>query len=115
MKHLLVIAIAAMLLATTGFADPNLKDPDKPVPVHDLNAKAMTMWFAGCGVAAGTTVGATDETGMEAVDIVHPIRDIHVSLLHLLGLDDKRLTCFSGGRFKQLSQFGGKVIPELIS
>ena len=115
MKHLLIIAIAAMLLATTGFADPNLKDLDKPVPVHDLNAKAMTMWFAGGGVAAGTTVGATDETRMEAVDIVHPIRDIHVSLLHLLGLDDKRLTCFSGGRFKQLSQFGGKVIPELIS
>ena len=41
MKHLLVIAIAAMLLATTGFADPNLKDLDKPVPVHDLNATIL--------------------------------------------------------------------------
>ncbi len=82
---------------------------------RDHNAKAMTMWLAGGGVARGTTVGATDEIGKEAVDIVHPIRDVHVTLLHLLGLDDNRLTYFSGGRFKQLSQFGGTVIPELIS
>jgi hypothetical protein len=75
----------------------------------------MTMWFAGGGVAGGTTVGATDEIGGVAVDVVHPIRDVHVTLLHLLGLDDNRLTYFSGGRFKQLSQFGGKVIPELIA
>ncbi len=82
---------------------------------RDHNAKAMTMWFAGGGVAAGTTVGATDEIGEQAVDVVHPIRDVHVTLLHLLGLDDNRLTYFSGGRFKQLSQFGGKAIPELMS
>lgn len=82
---------------------------------RDHNAKAMTMWLAGGGVNAGHTVGATDEIGSEAVDVVHPIRDVHVTLLHLLGLDDNRLTYFSGGRFKQLSQFGGKVISELIA
>jgi hypothetical protein len=82
---------------------------------RDHNSKAMTMWFAGGGVAGGTTVGATDEIGAEAVDVVHPIRDVHVTLLHLLGLDDNRLTYFSGGRFKQLSQFGGKVITELLA
>jgi hypothetical protein len=74
----------------------------------------MTMWFAGGGVNAGHTIGATDEIGAEAVDVVHPIRDVHVTLLHLLGLDDNRLTYFHGGRYKQLSQFGGQVIPELI-
>jgi hypothetical protein len=36
-------------------------------------------------------------------------------LLKLLGLDDDKLTYFSGGRFKQLSQFGGKVIEELVA
>ncbi|QXD24633.1 DUF1501 domain-containing protein [Opitutia bacterium ISCC 51] len=82
---------------------------------RDHNSQAMNMWFAGGGVAGGTTVGATDEIGAEAVDVVHPIRDVHVTLLHLLGLDDNRLTYFSGGRFKQLSQFGGKVISELIA
>ena len=82
---------------------------------RDHNSKAMAMWFAGGGVAGGTTVGATDEIGAEAVDVIHPIRDVHVTLLHLLGLDDNRLTYFHAGRFQQLSQFGGKVIPELIA
>ena len=49
------------------------------------------------------------------VEVVHPIKDLHVSLLHLLGLDDKRLTYFDEGRFKQLSQTGGKVIAELLA
>ena len=81
---------------------------------RDHNAKAMTMWFAGGGTKGGHTVGATDDLGAEAVECVHPIRDVHVTLLHLLGLDDNRLTYYHAGRFKQLSQFGGEVIQELI-
>ena len=81
---------------------------------RDHNNKAMNMFFAGGGVRPGT-VGATDETGNEAVDCVHPIRDVHVTLLHLLGLNDNKLTYFHGGRFKQLSQFGGEVIKEIIA
>jgi len=82
---------------------------------RDHNAKAMTMWFAGGGTKAGHTIGATDEMGAEAVDCVHHIRDVHVTLLHLLGLDDNKLTYYHAGRHKQLSQFGGKVINELIA
>jgi hypothetical protein len=80
---------------------------------RDHNAKAMTVWLAGGGVKAGHTVGATDELGAEAVESARPIRDLHVTLLHLLGLDDGKLTYFHAGRFKQLSQFGGKVIADL--
>lgn len=82
---------------------------------RDHNAKAMTMWFAGGGVAAGSTIGATDELGGEAVECVHPLRDVHVTLLRLLGLDDNKLTYYHAGRFKQLSQFGGEVIHQLIA
>jgi hypothetical protein len=82
---------------------------------RDHNPKAMTVWFAGGGVKAGHTIGATDETGAEAIDCVHHVRDLHVTLLRLLGLDDNKLTYFHGGRFKQLSQFGGQVIKELIA
>lgn len=78
------------------------------------NVDAMTMLLAGGGVKKGSIVGATDEIGAKAVECVHPIRDFHVTLLHLLGLDDNKLTYFHGGRYKQLSQFGGQVIPELI-
>ncbi len=78
------------------------------------NADAMTMLFAGGGVKKGAVVGATDEIGAKAVDVVHPIRDLHVTMMNLLGLDDNKLTYFHAGRHKQLSQFGGQVIPELI-
>ena len=79
------------------------------------NADAMNMWFAGGGTRRGTVVGATDEIGAEAVEVVHPIRDVHVTMLNLLGLDDNKLTYFHAGRYKQLSQFGGELIPEIIS
>lgn len=82
---------------------------------RDHNPKGMTIWFAGGGVKAGHTVGATDETGAEAVECVHHVRDLHVTLLRLMGLKDAKLTYFHGGRFKQLSQFGGQVIRELIA
>ena len=82
---------------------------------RDHNAKAMAMWFAGGGTNAGATVGATDEIGAEAVECVHHIRDVHVTLLHLLGLDDNKLTFYHAGRHKQLSQFGGEVISELLA
>jgi hypothetical protein len=82
---------------------------------RDHNPKGMTIWLAGGGVRAGHTVGATDETGAEAVECIHHVRDLHVTLLRLLGLEDNKLTYFHGGRYKQLSQFGGKVIEELIA
>jgi hypothetical protein len=75
----------------------------------------MTIWFAGGGVKAGHTIGATDEIGSEAVACVHHVRDVHVTILRLLGLDDNKLTYFYGGRFKQLSQFGGKIIDDLLA
>ncbi|MCP5556118.1 MAG: DUF1501 domain-containing protein [Verrucomicrobiaceae bacterium] len=78
------------------------------------NNKAMTMLLAGGGVKPGI-VGSTDDLGLKAVETVHPIRDLHVTLLNLLGLDDNKLTYYHAGRYKQLSQFGGQVIKELIA
>ena len=82
---------------------------------RDHNPNAMTIWMAGGGCNSGHTIGGTDEIGMEAVENVHHVRDFHVTLLRLLGLDDNKLTYYHAGRFKQLSQFGGKVIDDLIA
>jgi len=72
------------------------------------------MWFAGGGVKAGHIVGATDEIGQKAVDVAHPMRDVHVTILALMGLDDAKLTYFHAGRYRQLSQFGGQVIRQIV-
>ena len=94
--------------------DNNVRGGEKALG-RDHNADAMAMFFAGGGVKAGTVIGSTDEIGASAIEVVHPIRDLHVTLLHLLGLDDNKLTYFHAGRFKQLSQFGGKVISEIMA
>lgn len=82
---------------------------------RDHNPNAMTIWLAGGGCKAGHVVGATDELGMQAVEEVRHVRDFHVTLLRLLGLDDNKLTYYHAGRFKQLSQFGGRVIDGLVA
>jgi hypothetical protein len=81
---------------------------------RDHNAGAMTVWMAGGGVKRGAVVGATDETGLQAVEVVHPLKDFHVTLLHLLGLDDNKLRFTHAGREKQLSQVGGELIRGVM-
>lgn len=73
------------------------------------------MWFAGGGVNAGQTIGATDEIGDKAVEVARHTKDVHKTILHLMGLDDNKLTFFHGGRNKQLSQVGADVIKEIIA
>ncbi len=82
---------------------------------RDHNANAMAVWLAGGGAKRGAIVGATDEVGGQAVETVHPLRDFHVTLLHLLGLDDAKLRYFHAGRDKQLSQVGGQLIKPLLA
>ena len=82
---------------------------------RDHNTPAMAFWMAGGDAPRGKIVGATDETGGTAVEIVHPIKNMHVTLLHLLGLEDAALTYFAQGRDKQLSQTGGELIRELVA
>jgi uncharacterized protein DUF1501 len=83
---------------------------------RDHNAKAMTLLLAGGGVKRGAVIGATDETGAQAIEAVHPIKDFHMTLLHLLGLEDKKLTFYHEGRFKQISQTGdGNLIREVLA
>jgi hypothetical protein len=49
------------------------------------------------------------------VRFVQVIASAHVTILHLLGLDDAKLTYFHAGRYKQLSEVGGQVIRDLIA
>ena len=116
-------------LKRTGLLDETLvvwggefgRSPDNgirrgsPAWGRDHNANAMSVWLAGGGVKAGQIVGATDEVGGAGVEAVHPIKDFHVTLLHLLGLDDNKLRFLHAGREKQLSQVGGQVIRELLA
>src|SRR3954465_9226102 len=65
---------------------------------RDHNPTGFTMYMAGGGVKGGRAIGATDELGLRAVrDKLH-VRDLHATILHLLGLDHMGLVFRYKGR-----------------
>ncbi len=82
---------------------------------RDHNPHAMTAWLAGAGIRGGQSVGATDEFGYKAEQQVLTYHDMHATMLHLLGVDHKRLTYFFNGRHMRLTDVHGEVIPQLVS
>ena len=64
---------------------------------RDHHIKAFSMWMAGAGVKGGMTYGGTDELGYHAVDDVVHVRDLHATMLHLLGIDHQQFTVKSQG------------------
>ena len=81
---------------------------------RDHHPEGFTVWLAGGGIKGGTIYGATDELGMEAVENICTIHDLHATLLHLVGLDHERLTFRSSGRDFRLTDVHGRVVHEII-
>ena len=81
---------------------------------RDHNHYGFTCWLAGGGVKGGTVYGATDELGFRAVENPVPVHDLHATMLHLLGLDHKRLTYRYAGRDFRLTDVQGNVVRDLV-
>jgi hypothetical protein len=82
---------------------------------RDHNPFGFTMWLAGGGVKGGMVYGATDDVGLYAVDRPSHVHDIHATILHLLGLDHKKLTFPHDGRDERLTITSGKVLKDIVS
>jgi hypothetical protein len=84
-------------------------------PGRDHNPHCFTAWLAGGGVKGGVSHGESDEVGYRAaVDKVH-VNDLHATILHLLGLDHKRLTYKYNGRQFRLTDVAGEVIRDVLA
>ena len=59
-------------------------------PGRDHHIKGFTMWMAGGGIKGGHLRGATDDLGYNAVEQVTHVRDLHATMLHLMGIDHRR-------------------------
>ena len=81
---------------------------------RDHNNKGYTIWMAGGGVKAGTSYGATDDLGYQAVENPVHIHDWHATILHLLGLDHERLTFNYAGRDFRLTDVYGDVVTGIL-
>jgi hypothetical protein len=82
---------------------------------RDHNPSGFTAWMMGAGVKAPFTYGATDEFGYKAVENVATVYDFHATILHLLGLNHKRLTYYHNGFERRLTDVHGHVINEVLA
>ena len=73
------------------------------------------MWLAGGGVKPGQSIGQTDEIGYYVTEEQVHVHDLQATILHLLGLDHKRLTFRFQGRDYRLTDVGGSVVEKVIA
>ncbi len=82
---------------------------------RDHNPYGFTIWLAGGGIKGGTIHGATDDYGYHAVADKVEVHDLHATMLHLLGMDHKRLTYRFSGRDMRLTDVFGEVVAPILS
>ncbi|MCF6287485.1 MAG: DUF1501 domain-containing protein, partial [Candidatus Hydrogenedentes bacterium] len=82
---------------------------------RDHHPRCFTMWMAGGGVKPGLTYGATDEFGYNIAENGVHVHDFHATLLHLLGIDHKRLTYDFQGRGFRLTDVFGNVVKDILA
>jgi hypothetical protein len=82
---------------------------------RDHNPFGFTVWLAGGGVKAGHIYGATDDYGYHAIEGKLEMYDLHATMLHLLGLDHKKVTHRFGGRDMRLTDVHGELVEGILA
>jgi hypothetical protein len=82
---------------------------------RDHNPKGFLVWMAGAGIKGGVSHGETDEIGYRAASDPVTVHDLHATMLHLLGLDHKRLTYLHNGRRYRLTDVAGNVLTKILA
>jgi hypothetical protein len=83
---------------------------------RDHHIKGFSMWLAGGGIRGGITYGATDELGYNAVEDVVHVRDLHATMLHLLGIDHRRFSVkFQGLDMRLTGVEEARVVKGILS
>ena len=92
---------------------PTTQQGNGPVG-RDHHPDGFTMWMAGAGVRGGFRYGRTDEFGYHAIENRCTIHDLHATILHLLGIDHKRLTYRHNGRDFRLTDVYGEIASDIL-
>jgi uncharacterized protein (DUF1501 family) len=82
---------------------------------RDHHMAGFSIWLAGGGIKGGMAYGNTDELGYRAVENRVHVNDLHATLLHLLGVDHKRLTYRFQGRDFRLTDIAGDVLKPILA
>jgi hypothetical protein len=82
---------------------------------RDHNPHGFLMWMAGGGAKGGSSHGETDEIGHKAAVDPAGVHDVHATILHLLGIDHKRLTRLHNGRRFRLTDVSGEPLRRILA
>jgi uncharacterized protein (DUF1501 family) len=82
---------------------------------RDHHIKGFSFLLAGGGIKGGITYGSTDELGYAAEDNPVAVPDLHATMLHLLGIDHKRLVVKFQGLDARLTGIAGQVVSDILA
>jgi hypothetical protein len=82
---------------------------------RDHNPHAFVTCMAGAGIKGGVSYGESDEFGHRAVIDRVSVNDLHATMLHLMGVDHRRLTYLHNGRRFRLTDVAGNVLTRILS
>jgi uncharacterized protein DUF1501 len=85
-------------------------------PGRDHHIKGFSVWLAGGGVRSGIGYGATDELGYNAVENVVHVRDLHATILHVLGIDHEKFSVkYQGLDMRLTGVEPSRVVKEVLA
>ncbi len=82
---------------------------------RDHNGGSFVTWLAGAGIKAGTSYGQSDDWGYQTAEGKTYCYDFHATVLHLLGIDHKRLVYRQNGIDRRLTDVHGHVVREILA
>ncbi len=83
---------------------------------RDHHPRCFTVWMAGAGVKPGLSYGATDEYSYNIAENGVHVRDLHATILHLLGIDHSRFTYrFQGLDFRLTGVEPARVVRDILT
>jgi hypothetical protein len=109
------LVIFAGEFGRTPMVQTDVGNGETQAPGRDHHRDAFTVLLAGGGMKPGLIYGDTDEFGYHVTENPVHVHDLQATMLHLLGVDHKRLTHRFMGREFRLTDVAGKVVSELMS
>lgn len=83
---------------------------------RDHSPDAFTIWMAGAGVKGGYSHGVTDPVGYTPAENPVQLRDLHATILGLMGFDHQTMSVpFKGLNQRLTGVKPAKVVQEILS
>jgi Protein of unknown function (DUF1501) len=83
---------------------------------RDHHPRCYSLWLAGGGIKPGISIGSTDDYGYNIAENVIHVRDLHATMLQLLGIDHQRFTFKNQGLDDRLTGVEtARILHEILA